>query len=474
MLTALPLILILIQVGARAQDVSRLVSKGAALPELYGDVLFTGYGQATSGNSSVAKYIDSRGGVTADGAVLYALAHNPEILAARKEVEAARALVKQASLRANPKLDTSVMKTVTGADNNMTLQGMLPLELGGRRSSRITVAEREVVVREGMLAARENNLAADVRAKFGQALAEASRLAFAEDLLGATERGYRLVAARVTEGKSAPLEQNMELVEVNRIRSQRELAEGKVEMALLELRNLMGMTPEEPLRLRDDFAGLNNPVVPVAEATEAALRGRPDLKIARANEALAEAQIEEARSSGRLDASLTGGYQRMQFGYPLRGIDERGRLAPISGTFHYLTFGVSLDLPVRNKNQGAIEAAVAMAEAAKRQREAAELTARREVAASYARYERAARSLQIFRAGVRGQAAENLGVVRQTYELGAKTLVDYIAEQRRYIEVESGYIDAALETYLARVETLRATASPDLTKRADQESGPEK
>jgi cobalt-zinc-cadmium efflux system outer membrane protein len=109
-----------------------------------------------------------------------------------------------------------------------------------------------------------------------------------------------------------------------------------------------------------------------------------------------------------------------------------------------------------------IAAAIAEQEAATRRREFGELTIRREVAAAYARYERAGRAMQIYRVGVREQAAANLAVVRQTYELGSKTLLDYIAEQRRFIETESGYIDAQLETYLARIEIWRATAAPEL------------
>ncbi|MGH9961762.1 MAG: hypothetical protein ACREBC_32310, partial [Pyrinomonadaceae bacterium] len=49
--------------------------------------------------SSLAKYFDPSNGLTVDDVVAYALAHNGELLAARKEIEAARALVKQAGLR---------------------------------------------------------------------------------------------------------------------------------------------------------------------------------------------------------------------------------------------------------------------------------------------------------------------------------------------------------------------------------------
>ena len=149
----------------------------------------------------------------------------------------------------------------------------------------------------------------------------------------------------------------------------------------------------------------------------------------------------------------------------MRGVDDAGRLQPVSGAFNYLKFGVSLDLPVRNKNQGAIEAAVAESEAAKQRREFAELTIRREVASAYAQYERAARAMEIFRVGVREPAKANLDVVRQTYELGSKTLLDYIAEQRRFIDLENDFIDAELAVYNARVGIARASVSPELIRK---------
>lgn len=415
--------------------------------------------------SSLAKYFDPRSGMTVDEAVAYALEHNGELAAVRKEIESARAMIKQASLRANPTLEVSGAKQINGMDYSTMAAVMLPLELGGRRATRVSVAERELELREKAQADRERVLAAEVRTKFGAALAQILRLGFAEDLLTTSQRGFRLVQARVTEGRTAPLEQNMVLVEVNRLRSMRELSEGQVEIAMLDLRNMIGTKPEEPLRLRGDFEKLTDPLVSPSEATARALRDRPDLELMRATERLALAKIEQARSEGRPDASLTAGYQRMSSGFPVSGFNEAGQLRPVQDTFHYLTFGVSISLPVRNKNQGTIAAAVADAEAAKRRLEFAELTVRREVATAYARYERAARAMEIYRVGVVDQANTNLDVVRQTYELGSKTLLDYISEQRRYIELENGYIDALLETYSARVDIARASAAPEVLRK---------
>jgi cobalt-zinc-cadmium efflux system outer membrane protein len=421
--------------------------------------------QAMNEPKLLVRYVDQTNGMTADEAVAFALANNGELIALRKELEAAQAMVKQARARANPSLEINGARQIGGKDNNVMVQGSLPLELGGRRSTRILIAEREVTVREKAIADRERILSAEVRAKFGEALAQTLKLKLTDELLDAAQRGFQLVKARVDEGKTAPLEQNMTLVEVNRLRSMREGDAGKVEVAMLELRNMLGMKPEEPLRLRGDFNNLIEPLPSIAEETIRALQTRPDLQAMRAMEELAEAQIKQARAEGRFDASLTAGYQRMNNSFPVSGVDDTGQLRPVQDVFHYWTFGVMIQLPVRNRNQGAIEAATANAEAAKQRREFAELTVRREVASAFVSYERAARAMEIFRVGVREQAFANLDVVRLTYEYGARTLIDYLVEQRRYIELENSFIDSQLEVYLARVEMMRATATTEFIKK---------
>lgn len=454
-------------IGAVALAVVQLVlgTPYAAAAVSSGDAAGAENSAGQTERPALGRYFDPAAGMSVDEAVSRALEGNGELRALRAEVGAARSLVRQAGYRPNPRLDVGTARQVGGTDNGLMIGGMLPLELGGRRSARIAVAERELEVREAALADRERVLAAEVRAKFGEALAQILKLGVTEELLTTSRRGYRLVVARVSEGRTAPLEQNIVLVEVNRLRSLRESDEGRVEVVLLELRNLIGAEPTELLRLRGDFSSLVEARGTLAEDTAHALESRPDLQVARAAEALAEARIETARAMGRPDAELRAGYQRMQSGYMLNGTDAAGRVRPIEGTFHSVTAGITVELPVRNKNLGAIEAAVAELEAAKQRREFLELTVRREVAAARARYERATRALEIYRVGVRGQANRNLEVIRQTYELGAKTLLDYIGEQRRYIELETSYIDAILNAYLARVEIERVSAAPELTTR---------
>jgi cobalt-zinc-cadmium efflux system outer membrane protein len=141
----------------------------------------------------------------------------------------------------------------------------------------------------------------------------------------------------------------------------------------------------------------------------------------------------------------------------VNGLNAAGQLRPVQGIFHFFAVGVSISLPVRNKNQGAIETAVAQLDEAKRRREYAELIVAREVAAALLARKNAQEGLRIFRDGVRGQASENLEVVRRTYELGRTQLLDVIAEQRRFIDIEMGYTEALSRNYQAAVRVRTVT-----------------
>ena len=171
---------------------------------------------------------------------------------------------------------------------------------------------------------------------------------------------------------------------------------------------------------------------------------------------MARAMIRKEQAEGRWDASVNVGYMRQDFGFGLNGLTSSGQTRPIQDVFHYFGGGVTIMLPVRNRNQGNIAAAEASARAAERRLEFAALTVQQEVEAAFAQHEAASRSLDIYGRGVRDVARRNLDVVRQSYELGRGSLLDVIAEQRRFIDVETGYTDVLKQVYDAAVDVERA------------------
>jgi cobalt-zinc-cadmium efflux system outer membrane protein len=383
---------------------------------------------------------------------------------ARQIIAEARGKWRQAGLKANPMVEASGKQAVSSPDNNQMVGIELPLELKGRRQARVDVAAREIEMREAEVRDFERKLAAEVRMKYAEAIAATRNLKFADDLLGLTRESHRLTAARVDVGRSAPLEQNLLFVEMSRVEATRISVESRAEVAILELKKVVGMSPEEALLLRDEFASGWQPPSQ-SEVINQALFKRPDLVASRAAESLATAQLEQARVEGRVDASIFANYERMSFGYSVRGFNDAGALVPVSGVFHSLTFGIKVALPTRNKNQGNIEAAIAALDAAHIRREFAEKVARNEIASAYARADRARQAMNIYSEKVLKNAARNLDVIRQTYEFGQKTVLDYIAEQRRYVEIETGFTDLLKEYFDARVEIERVTASGQYRER---------
>ena len=83
----------------------------------------------------------------------------------------------------------------------------------------------------------------------------------------------------------------------------------------------------------------------------------------------------------------------------------------------------------------------------------------REVAAAFLSYRKAREGLDIYREGVRGQARQNLDVVRKVYELGRTPYTEVIAEQRRYVDVETGYTEALSRYYQASMRLCSAVAA---------------
>lgn len=407
---------------------------------------------------TVAQARSSAGEFTVDELVTQALADNPELQAVRALVQAAQGRVQQAGLRPNPMLDLGIQDSITGPDNNIMASLTLPLDLGGRKAGRVGVAAGELEMRRAQVAEQERQLTAEVRLKAGALMAAQRTLEFIDALLRVNREALDLIRARVARGAVPALDESLLLVELNRLEANRHLVQSRVAVLTLQLKALAGLEPEVPLVLRGDLA-LAPLELTMHQGLAQALLARSDLLMTRAEAALAAASIVKERTEGRWDASVNLGYMRQNFGYDLMGLTEQGERQPIQDIFHYVGGGVTLMLPLRNRNQGNIAAAMAEATAAERRQAFVRLRIRQEVTAAFTHYEATQRALEIYAQGVREVARQNLEVVRKTYELGRTSLLDLIAEQRRYIDVETGYIEALKQVYDAVVDIERTVST---------------
>jgi cobalt-zinc-cadmium efflux system outer membrane protein len=396
--------------------------------------------------------------VTVDDLVARALADNPDFQATQAEVDAAHGRLQQAGLRPNPLLELGVQQNPVSTDNNLTATVTAPLDLNGRQAGRIGLATGELELKRTQVADRARRLRADVRLKAGELLAAQRNLRVTEELWQVNRDALELLQARVRQGAAPPLEANLLRVEVHRLDASRLLLASQVEVLALQVKTLVGLEPEAPLRLRGDLRPVPVPL-DLQDGLRQALATRADLLVARAEVAIADAMLQKERAEGRWDASVNVGYLRQRFGYSLNGLTARGEPRPIDDVFHYVGAGVSITLPVRQQNQGNIAAALAATTAAQRRLAFVTLAIRQEVAAAFTRYDATQRALAIYTQGVREVARQNLEVVRQTYTLGRLTLLDVMAEQRRYLDIETGYTDVLKQGYDAVVDMERAVGT---------------
>src|SRR3989475_4861838 len=210
---------------ARARRSSRFPSASAmARPSgtlvllLVAALAATGVAQAQPGSE-----------LTVDELVARALTDSPDLRAARAEIDAAVGRLQQAGLRPNPMLELGGQKALS-PDNNVTIGLTVPLDLNGRKEGRVGVAERELQMKRAQVRDRERRLAADVRMKAGEGLAARRGLAVTAALLTGNRAALPLGPDRVREGATPTLDENLMLVEVNRLDATRQMLASRVEI----------------------------------------------------------------------------------------------------------------------------------------------------------------------------------------------------------------------------------------------------
>lgn len=410
-------------------------------------------------SATLTRYYDPQTGVLSADIVRRALQSNGELAAVRLDVQRARARLRQAGLRANPTLDieqsTGKIVGSTG-ESETSIRISLPLELGGRRHRRVELAQAELEAIEAEVADRERWLTGEVLAIYTEALAALREFEITEGLTNIDLETTRFIQARVNEGETAPLELNLLRVEVDRLRSRRALIEGRLQAALVRLKMVAGIPPGEPLRLREEITSPSLLPLPssLETAVEIALRTRPDLRLARLNEEVAQAGLQLSIAQSRPDVSISTRYSLS------RSVFDNTPVGTLRDRDNAVTFGASINIPVFNRNQGTKEEAATAIVQARRRREFAESVVRAEVTSAYLRYEAASSALQTFEQGVIERSNNNIRAIRAAYEMGELRITDLLVEQRRLIDAQRDFTETLVERYRALSDLRLAIGTP--------------
>lgn len=379
--------------------------------------------------------------LTLSEAISLALSKNAELSVIRREWEATRGAVIQAGVRPNPELSVQQEDFRRGMQTT-TVQITQPFELGGKRAARTAVALRM----RDQAAADVEQSRADIRAlvvtSFYETLVAQERLRLAQESLQLAAGGADATSKRVQAGKISPVEETRARVAQAAAQAELAQAEGRLRSASQRLFSLWGetrpavMTIVSPLELPGE--GLPDEVV-FARMSESPVLKRARLELDRAQAAL---ELERARRV--VDVGVSFGAKRTQ---------ETGVTAAV--------VGISVPIPLFDRNQGNIAEALSREEKARDELTATELRLSAEIAQLREQLRSArAEAFTLQRDAVPG-AKSAYAAASQGFQLGKFSYLEALDAQRTLVATQSQYLRALLDTYRAAAELERLLSISD-------------
>lgn len=367
--------------------------------------------------------------------------------AARRETQSYR---QAASALPNPSLFYE-RETLDGSgatsDSRETTFGLAaPLDFIWKRASRVEAAELRGELAQLQIEDQRRQLAQEVATLFVEYEANQLESQRHEAVHVALDRAKAVATASVEAGDAPPtLLQRVELAiarhafEENRLQTDRLSIHSRFTA-------LLGDPVASPSL--DSIAALGSDITTESQAKETALQNRPDLRAAQALVSWKQAEQKATRREGLPDVSIEAAQKE----------DNIGR----DGVY----LGLSVELPIFDRNQGASNIAAAesfRAEVAYRQFqrkvEAQASAAFLQWKALDENWRRLAETLSVTR-----NAEALLVSAEASFEAGESSLLEYLDTVEAYLEAAEHEIDLQRNLRLAAIELANVTATPLQTK----------
>lgn len=383
--------------------------------------------------------------LTLEEATRLAVEHNQSLRAQRLTIEQARANEVTAALKPNPVFTNLNEDFQVFSPSNLTLDNLrtnqeftnsvtYTRERGGKREKRIQVAQDTTEMTAKGVNDAERQLRFQVAQAFIDILLAKSNLEFArEDLSNFTRvveiNGSRLAAGDLSEAdylkitlQKLQFEQDVSAAEVA-------LVQGKA-----ALRQLVGY---ETVREDFDVAGElkhGKYAITQTEIERQALVERPDYLAAQSAVKLANDTVTLAYGNRARDLTWEGEYKR-------------------NGTINGLGFGLSIEIPIHDRNQGEIARSQVAARQAVVAAEATMVGVRTDVSSAYAGYQTSDQVVSLYESGYLKQATDSRDISNYAYSKGAASLLDLLDAERSYRAIQLAYRQA-LAAYMTSVKQI--------------------
>lgn len=375
--------------------------------------------------------------LTEQDAVAQALAARASLRAATERVRSAEALRRQAGLRPNPRLtlqSENVRFWGTPDFNYGELADTYAyvthvLETGGKRARRVGEAGAAVEQAEAKRELERFQIGSRVKQAYWRA-ATARKL---RDLLADNVAAFNQVVeyhrVRVREGAAAEADLIRVELEGQRLESDLISATLAADHTRIQLLREMGSAifPE----VEFVSAMEPNPDTAIPDLNQA-LEKRLELRLLRADVARARAALEVAKAGAAPDVDVVFGYKRALI-------------------FNTLVSGVTVPLPLWNRNQGTIAAAEHDLRASEATLAAEQAALKSEVNAAWREFDvRRRHVLELFPA-LRARAEGSAKIALAAYREGGSDLLRLLDAERTRIEAQILYYRALGDYHLSRV-----------------------
>ncbi len=383
--------------------------------------------------------------LTLADAVAQALNSNPLLSVAQARVSVAQGLRKQAGLSPNPRLIVQLENTRFWGNPSFSYPQdtatyafvAQTVETGGKRDRRVDLANEEVRGSELDMQLRRNQIVSRVSTAYWSAAGSARVRDLLQEEAANFDRVVQFHRDRVREGAAPEVDLVRIEVERDRLNSLARTAAQEAELARIALFREMGKL-EYPEVLFSD--SLEQVLQQGALSPDQVLERRVEMTLARQVVARARANLRLQQADAKPDPDLHFGYERIM------GFDT-------------LYVAAQVPLPIRNRNQGQIEAAAAELKAAESSVAATEVAIRSELESATKDYESRQKLLNETLRTMLDRANEVYRIVDAAYRETGSDLLRLLDAERTKIETELMYVRALSELHQSAValETAQGT-----------------
>lgn len=382
--------------------------------------------------------------ISLSNAVNTALINNPNLKAFKYEISSLEGIKIQAGLLTNPEADFEAEDFLGRKDlggfrgSQYTLSASQLFELGGKRSNRVNIAESRINSAKGEYEILVLDLIAQVKSAFFALYQIHHQISLQEKFIQINEYILKTVSERVKAGRTSPAEESKVKVALINSRIELQRLQRDYESANTGLNSLLGTTGKNFIPSTDLFEKLFTP--PNKEGILEDLENIPSIKnlIYEIDFRKASLELERSQAIPDLTASL--------------GVRYLNELKTNS-----FVAGLSIPLPIFNRNQGNIQAAEVRIQQMDEIIKSQKLSVISSLNTSLNNLLSAYNNAVQLRENILPESEKAYEITRQGYLQGRFAFIDLLDAQRTLFETQTQYLLEISDYYNSFVEIENVT-----------------